>query len=257
MNDLLQEGIAAVKAGDKDTGKRLLARVLQSDSHNEAAWLWLSCAVDEVTRKRECLERVLAINSNNKQARLLLEKVNRWDKQVRAEQAQRAKQTQRKVNKEPQKTPTKKAQPPASNKTPQKKSQSGFMAVLGIIAVLAVSFYCCVSSPLSSPSGTNSPASRPDPRNDLDISDVNYRRDGIGNLIITGEIENNSNRTWCFVQVSASGYDANGDLVDTGWTYADMERIRPGDVSPFTIYIDEEGRGIVNYKVQIIDGDPE
>ncbi len=61
MSDILQRAIAAVKAGDKDTGKRLLARALYADPRNEEAWRWLAYAVDDVARKRECLERVLAI----------------------------------------------------------------------------------------------------------------------------------------------------------------------------------------------------
>lgn len=88
-------------------------------------------------------------------------------------------------------------------------------------------------------------------RTDLVVVSGTYRRDGIGNFIVDGEIENRGSVTWCFVRVSASGYEGNGDLVDNGWSYADMRCIRPEDVSPFTVYIDEEGRGIESYKVKI------
>jgi len=35
MDDLLRQSIAAIKAGDKDTGKRLLAQVIRVDPYNE------------------------------------------------------------------------------------------------------------------------------------------------------------------------------------------------------------------------------
>lgn len=75
MNDLLQQGIAAVKAGDRDTGKRLLAHVLHADLNNEIAWLWMAYAVDDIAQRHECLERVLQINPDNERARQSLEKL--------------------------------------------------------------------------------------------------------------------------------------------------------------------------------------
>ncbi len=65
----LPEAIAAIKAGDKQTGRALLADILQADLHNEAAWLWMSSVVDTPAEKRRCLERVLSINPNNQSAR--------------------------------------------------------------------------------------------------------------------------------------------------------------------------------------------
>lgn len=122
------------------------------------------------------------------------------------------------------------------------------LATVALTVVVFVSLAC---------NGSESPTQDRAQIGDLTITDHSHRRDGIGNLIITGEIENTGGDVWTYVKVSASGYDADGDLVDTGWTYADMTRIRPGDVSPFTIYIDEEERGIVQYKVKIIGGESE
>jgi len=69
----LQQAITAIKRGDKETAKRLLAWVLHDEPHNETAWLWMSYAVDDIGRKRDCLERVLSINPNNEQAQRTLE----------------------------------------------------------------------------------------------------------------------------------------------------------------------------------------
>jgi hypothetical protein len=65
---ILDQGISAVQAGDLETGKRLLARVLRDNPQNEEAWLWLSTAVDDLDRRTECLRRLLAINPRHRAA---------------------------------------------------------------------------------------------------------------------------------------------------------------------------------------------
>ncbi len=66
---LLQEAIAAVKAGNKARGRTLLARVLQADPRNEQAWLWMSKVVETDEQWADCLRQVLAINPSNEFAR--------------------------------------------------------------------------------------------------------------------------------------------------------------------------------------------
>jgi hypothetical protein len=68
-DDLLQQGIAALKAGHKAEARNLLTQVVEQDQHNEMAWLWLSGAVEADDDKRTCLENVLAINPNNTAAK--------------------------------------------------------------------------------------------------------------------------------------------------------------------------------------------
>jgi type VI secretion system protein VasI len=72
-DDSLQQAIAAIRAGDKNTGKVLLAHVLRTDPHNGSAWEWLACTVDDAGQKRECLERALKINPNSQWARQQLD----------------------------------------------------------------------------------------------------------------------------------------------------------------------------------------
>ncbi len=64
----LEEAIKVIKAGDKATGRQMLADILQADLNNELAWLWLSSVVDSPAEKRKYLQRVLAINPENKAA---------------------------------------------------------------------------------------------------------------------------------------------------------------------------------------------
>ncbi len=68
MNELLHQGITAYKAGDKITARRLLGRATAMNTQDERAWLWLSAAVESDKERLTCLEKVLAINPNNKPA---------------------------------------------------------------------------------------------------------------------------------------------------------------------------------------------
>ena len=65
MSDLVQQGIAAIKAGDKAEARQLLAQALRADPWNEQAWLWLSGAVESDDERLMCLNKVLEVNPGN------------------------------------------------------------------------------------------------------------------------------------------------------------------------------------------------
>jgi twitching motility two-component system response regulator PilG len=67
--DLLREGIAAAKAGDKAQTRRLLREATLLDPKNETAWLWLAGVSEAPKEALECLQRVLEINPGNDRAR--------------------------------------------------------------------------------------------------------------------------------------------------------------------------------------------
>ncbi len=75
MPSALEQAIVAIKAGDKDTGKRLLAEALRVDPRNETAWLWMTDVVDSDDQRRKCLEQVMAINPSNDVAQRALAKL--------------------------------------------------------------------------------------------------------------------------------------------------------------------------------------
>ena len=76
MTDKLQKAVKAIKAGDRERGKRLLSSLIKSEPQNEAAWLWLSAAVDTPNQKRQCLKKVLQINPENEQAKRALSRLS-------------------------------------------------------------------------------------------------------------------------------------------------------------------------------------
>ena len=69
MSELLRQGIAAARAGNRAEARALLTRVIEGDERNEQAWLWLSGVVDDPNDIRTCLHNVLELNPNNTQAR--------------------------------------------------------------------------------------------------------------------------------------------------------------------------------------------
>lgn len=74
VNALVQQGIAAYNAGDRELAHSLLTTALQTDPRHEAGWLWMSAAVKEPAERRYCLERVVEVNPNHNAAKRGLSK---------------------------------------------------------------------------------------------------------------------------------------------------------------------------------------
>jgi len=72
MLDLLQEAMIAKQSGDTSLAKQLLSQALIQDPNNVDAWLLMSDVVSDVRLRRNCLERVLAINPGNINAKTAL-----------------------------------------------------------------------------------------------------------------------------------------------------------------------------------------
>jgi hypothetical protein len=70
---LLDRGIAAARAGDRNLAREMLTRAVRRHPDSEAAWLWLSSVLDTPQGRAHCLERVLALNPANETARAGLE----------------------------------------------------------------------------------------------------------------------------------------------------------------------------------------
>ena len=68
IQELLDEGIASLRAGNRDEARQKLMQVIQADERNESAWLYLSEAVDSDEDRQICLENVLTINPANERA---------------------------------------------------------------------------------------------------------------------------------------------------------------------------------------------
>lgn len=130
MSREMQKAVKAIKAGDMETGRKLLSVILKKDRNNEEAWLWMSRTMPEPHKKRQCIERVLSINPNHEVALRIIDKMDgRTTPQpaVAPTQPQAAQQ---------QAAPRRKMPPPPSyipQVTPQQQAKT---RIIGIVAFL-------------------------------------------------------------------------------------------------------------------------
>ncbi len=68
-HDMLQQGIAAARSGQRALARQLFVCVIQADQYNDDAWVWLAGVVDDPADMRRCLQQALRINPLNPQAR--------------------------------------------------------------------------------------------------------------------------------------------------------------------------------------------
>jgi tetratricopeptide (TPR) repeat protein len=82
VDELLQEGIAAAKSGQRERAYNLLMQVVEEDRDNVLAWLWLSGVTDRLNEREICLENVLALDPTNAAARKGLAQVREQQKKA-------------------------------------------------------------------------------------------------------------------------------------------------------------------------------
>ena len=75
LAELLAEAAAAASLGDRAEAERLYRRATERSPGNSTAWLGLAAAVSSAEDKRACYEQVLAINPNNGEARIALQRL--------------------------------------------------------------------------------------------------------------------------------------------------------------------------------------
>ncbi len=68
IEQLLKRAVTHVNAGELGQGRALLEKILEQDSKNDRAWVWLSGCVDNPMQRRICLQQALSANPNNQAA---------------------------------------------------------------------------------------------------------------------------------------------------------------------------------------------
>jgi len=67
--DYLAQGIAAIKAGNKEEAHRLIDLAIHSAPDDERPWLWLSQISADDEERFHCIKEILRINPNNEKAK--------------------------------------------------------------------------------------------------------------------------------------------------------------------------------------------
>jgi hypothetical protein len=76
-----EHAVRTVEHGDRQNGYRLMRQVLLANPNYAPAWFWMSRLVDDLRRKRECLERALALDPGLGPARDALESLRAQERQ--------------------------------------------------------------------------------------------------------------------------------------------------------------------------------
>jgi DNA-directed RNA polymerase subunit RPC12/RpoP len=66
--DLVRNGRAAIKSGERDRARQLLLQATDYDRDNSDAWLWLSATTDDLGEQKQYLEWAVAANPSNSAA---------------------------------------------------------------------------------------------------------------------------------------------------------------------------------------------
>jgi hypothetical protein len=68
IDELLNQSIAAYRAGNLERSSELLANIIRQDPDNERAWIWVSGIVTSDAERLFCMKKILTINPKNEVA---------------------------------------------------------------------------------------------------------------------------------------------------------------------------------------------
>jgi hypothetical protein len=76
MNNLMEQGITAMKSGDKITAQKMFVSAIKQNPDNERAWQYLYNLSNTNQERTHCLQQILRINPSNEKAKQLLQQIN-------------------------------------------------------------------------------------------------------------------------------------------------------------------------------------
>ena len=75
---------------------------------------------------------------------------------------------------------------------------------------------------------------------DINLLSSSSYVDSIGSLHVVGELQNTSPEPREFVEIVATLRDPSGNVLDSGFTFSEIEVLRPGEKSPFDVIFSNE-----------------
>jgi len=79
MDDLLQEGIKAYRAGHRDDARKLFVAAVKQNQNDERVWGWMYNVCDTDKERIHCLKQMIRINPKNEKANQLLAELTASD----------------------------------------------------------------------------------------------------------------------------------------------------------------------------------
>jgi hypothetical protein len=107
----------------------------------------------------------------------------------------------------------------------------GFTAIVTLFSITTLSLFV----PLYAQTSPQQPEGA-----DVSILSSSQIGTDFGSTYIVGEVRNDLSDVVNFVQIVGRFYDSSGLLIDTDFTYTDLDYLRPGEKSPFRLIISDE-----------------
>jgi hypothetical protein len=76
QTELVQQAASLLKSGKKEEARQILVQFVRQEPNHVFAWYVLSFCVDDISQKRSCLQRALAIDPKSAPVRQALDKLN-------------------------------------------------------------------------------------------------------------------------------------------------------------------------------------
>ncbi|HOA23764.1 MAG: tetratricopeptide repeat protein [Aggregatilineales bacterium] len=127
--DWLQEGVAALRAGDRREAIRLLGRAVNENPDNVAAWWFLAAVLPNTEQKIHALRHVLRLRPDHAEARELL-------KRLRQRQASEQRQREEAPPAKPEPTPEPRRLPRGCWMAIGMAGALGLIALAGLVLLL-------------------------------------------------------------------------------------------------------------------------
>lgn len=137
------------------------------------------------------------------------------------------------------------------------KSRVGLIVLLLILGLGCWLLWSTIQTALrdAGGSGSTTGGSTSSARSQVDIVEFSCSHDSIGNMIITGTIQNTGTQMLRFVQLRGTAVTADLQTVNTHTSYAASDRIEPGAQSTFTVYVDDPGNRATKCRIAVEDAD--
>ena len=129
MDDFLQQGVTAYRAGKRDEARKLFANAIKQNKDDERIWGWMYNVCDTDKERIHCLKQIVRINPENEKAKQLLSELTVNDFPL-----ERPMELPKNTGSTP--APKQHKQPPAKQKPLDPKQQKNIQIAIISIAVL-------------------------------------------------------------------------------------------------------------------------